>query len=35
MAPRTAVGVDVTTVSRIAEVAARRPRFLTRIYTER
>ena len=32
---RTAVGVDVATVSRIADVAVRRPRFLSRIYTER
>jgi NAD(P)H-hydrate epimerase len=30
-----AVGVDVATVSRIAAVAQRRPRFLQRIYTER
>ena len=30
-----AVGVDATTVSRIAAVAARRPRFLSRVYTER
>lgn len=32
---RTAVGVDVATVSRVAAVAERRPRFLQRIYTER
>jgi len=31
----TAIGVDVTTVSRIADVAARRPRFVSKIYTER
>ena len=32
---RAAVGVDAATVSRIAAVAERRPRFLQRIYTER
>jgi hydroxyethylthiazole kinase-like uncharacterized protein yjeF len=35
MTPRTAVGVDAATVSRIADVARRRPRFLQKIYTER
>jgi hydroxyethylthiazole kinase-like uncharacterized protein yjeF len=33
--PRTAVGVDAATVSRIADLAARRPRFLEKIYTSR
>jgi hydroxyethylthiazole kinase-like uncharacterized protein yjeF len=31
--PQAAVGVDAATVSRIADVAARRPRFLQKIYT--
>jgi NAD(P)H-hydrate epimerase len=34
-AVRAAVGVDLATVSRVAAVAQRRPRFLQRIYTER
>jgi len=33
--PRTAIGVDAATVSRIASVALRRPRFLEKIYTAR
>jgi hydroxyethylthiazole kinase-like uncharacterized protein yjeF len=35
LAPRPAIGVDAATVSRIAGVASRRPRFLEKIYTER
>ena len=35
MLPAAAVGVDAATVSRIADVAARRPRFVEKIYTAR